>query len=109
MQRSVTVFVPKKESIITLAGPAVSTLWPNGEVVVLALQALLASVQVSLAAAPAPVKTGPAMAHRQGVGSEARVAGEPEWGARVREGRAEFWAVPGLAPPLQRSPLGPNL
>ncbi len=108
MQKSVTVLSKKKKSIIKLAGPAVSTLWPNGEAVVLALQALSASVQVSSAAAPAPVKTGPAVAHRQGAGSEARVVGEPEWGARVREGRAEFWAVPGLVPPLQRFPLGPN-
>ncbi len=87
----------------------VSTLWPNGEAVVLALQAVASVSSAAAAAAAASAEAGLVMAHRQGVGSEARVAGEPEWGARVREGRAEFWAVPGLAPPLPRSPLVPNL
>ncbi len=90
--------------------PAVLKLLPNGEALVEVFQVSPAlALQVLVAAALVPVKAGPAVAHRQGVSSDARKGGGSGQGARAGKERAESWAVPELVPPLQCSPLGPNL
>ncbi len=93
-----------------LACPAVSESWPNVKAVVVAFQVLPAWVpQVLMAAALVPAEAGPAVAHRQEGGPGARKGGGPGLGARVGRERAAPWAVPELVPPLECSPLGPNL